>query len=132
MKITTSNRSCLLALFSLFCLPFALGSCGSNPKAAEPAVEDESGDVEYNRASRLPVIVGTAIEASTGSLLAGVSITGPNGEVATTDADGRFELRGLAGGNKYLIKATTEAGLKGENQLRSLTGGRLEVVIYLR
>ena len=113
-------------------LQVAFSACGSNPQAAEPLVEDSAGDLEYDRSGILPVVTGTVIEASTGRFLAGVQVEGPDGQKTNTNAEGYFELRGLRYGNKCIIRATSESGLKGENRLRSLQAGSLEVVIYVR
>ena len=125
-------NACLVVLFSVIGLQFAFSACGSSPKAAEPLVEDLTGDVEYDRSGAAPLVTGTVIEASTGNLLEGVTVKGPAGQTATTDAEGHFELRDLVAGSSCLIRASSASGLKGENQLRSLMAGALEVVIYLR
>lgn len=132
MKNDPYWQACMLVLSGLLGLLVAISACGSSPKAAEPLVEHSAGDLEYDRSGLLPVVTGTVIEASTGRFLAGVQVEGPDGQKTSTNAEGYFELRGLSYGNKCIIKATSESGLKGENRLRTLQAGLLEVVIYLR
>jgi len=133
MKSEAYGSACLLVILSLLGLQLGFSACGANPKAAEPVVEHDDGDVEYDRSGTEAVLLGTAIEASTGLLLSGVEILGPGGQRAVTDAEGRFELRGLEPGSQGVIRAEEAAlGLKGENRLRSLDRQILEVVIYLR
>lgn len=79
-----------------------------------------------------PVVTGTVLDARTGKPVAGATVRAPGGQTATTDARGRFVLRGLAAGTSGELVGTTEAGLAGKNLLRPLEGGPLEVVLYLR
>ena len=78
------------ALVGLCLIGFGAGgasSCGTNPEPAESSAATGAA------ASAAPtVIVGTAIEASTGLPLGGVTIEAPGGLVVETDEFGRFEL----------------------------------------
>jgi hypothetical protein len=109
-------------------LSLVLAACGSSP-----GIEGEDSDsVPLDYVGEAPVVVGTALEASTGKPVGGVQIEGPGGSKATTDAGGRFVLRGLAVGMEGDLRGTTESGLTGANRLRPLKAGRLEVVLFLR
>lgn len=118
MKLTIIGTALLIA------------ACGSGPEVE--GADAGTSAVAYDHSGEAPVVLGTAIEASTSQPLAGVRIEGPGGTQAISDADGRFVLRGLAVGMEGELKGTTEAGLKGVNRLRPLKGGQLEVVLFLR
>jgi hypothetical protein len=120
VRVATGTAALLLATL--------VAGCGTSPRASESGAAETTSA----RPGRGATVFGTAIEAATGLPLAGVRVEGPGGATATTDASGRFELRGLAPGAAGLLRATTEAGLGGENRLRPLDEGRLEVVIFLR
>ena len=79
-----------------------------------------------------PIVIGTAIDASTGKPLEGVLVRAPGGVEAKSDARGRFLLRDLALGAEGELVGTTKGGLEGRNVLRPLAPGPLEVVLYLR
>ena len=103
--------------------------CGTSVEArdAEPG-----GPAAPPRARGPARVVGTALEAATGRPIRGARIEGPGGVLAESDAEGRFELRGLELGAVGVLRATAPGGLEGENPLRALQTERLEVVIYLR
>ena len=104
------------------------GACRNSPET--PANEP------YGRAPGQsgpgPVVLGTAIDASTGKPLAGVRVRGPGGAETESDARGRFLLRDLPLGIEGDLVGTTAGGLEGRNALRPLAPGPLEVVLYLR
>ena len=122
------NLTCFLA--GALLLAGAL-ACGTSQKAGrdpEPAalLTQVSSD-------RGPAIVtGTTIEAASGTPLSGVLIEGPSGTQAYSDEKGRFELRGLSVGESGELIASNGEELRGKVRLRPLTGGELEVVLYLR
>jgi len=114
--------------FATALLTLVLAACGSSPDADGTA----SDPVSLDYVGEAPVVVGTALEASTGKPVAGVLVEGPGGTRATTDAGGRFVLRGLAVGMEGDLRGSTESGLTGSNRLRPLKAGQLEVVLFLR
>jgi hypothetical protein len=79
-----------------------------------------------------PLVTGTVVDARTGKPLAGATVRGPGGSEATSDARGRFVLRGIPRGTAGELVATTETGRTGRNRLRGLAGGPLEVVVHVR
>lgn len=79
-----------------------------------------------------PIVTGTVLEARTGRPVAGARVRGPGGVEATSDAQGRFVLRGLHLGASGELVGTSKAAGQGRNVLRELEGGPLEVVLYLR
>ena len=105
-------------------------ACGSSPEVEGAAKETSA--VAHDTSGAAPVVVGTAIEASSGEPLAGVRIEGPGGSQAVSDADGRFVLRGLVVGMEGELRGTAAGGLVGVNRLRPLKAGELEVVLFLR
>ena len=110
----------------------ALLGCGSNPKGEGSGAEESTPSSFEIAEEGAPLVMGTALEASTGTPLAGVLIEGPGGLRTETDQAGRFVLKGLQPGQQGEIRATGPDGLAGANRLRPLKGGQLEVVIYLR
>ncbi len=78
------------------------------------------------------VITGTTIDADTGIPVAGAYVEGPRGEVAVSDASGRFVLEGLPPGSEGLLQAQDSDGRTAANRLRPLREGILEVVLRLR
>ncbi len=118
----TRRRAALACVASLF------AACGTSPQAKEPEAEAHASVAAVGRAA----VVGTALDAATGKPIQGAVIVGFDAPSITTDAAGRFELRGLPVGAAGVVRATTEAGLVGENRIRPLNSGELEVVIYLR
>ncbi len=106
--------------------------CGSSPR--DPSQDGESAlhSAAFDGRADPAVIVGTVLEAATGKPISGARVQGPAGTQASTDSKGRFELAGLTAGMQGSIVAQSSTGLKGENRLRPLAPGRLEVVIYLR
>ena len=105
-------------------------SCGTSPDVEAAQAEQELSGLDYSQDA--PVVVGTAIEASTGRPLEGALIEGPGGVQTRTDAHGRFVWRGIPAGVEGKIRASTEGGLTAANRLRPLKGGELEVVLHLR
>lgn len=94
--------------------------------------ERETGSSEAVPAlSGAPAFVaGTVLDGSTGRPVGGARVTGPGGREAVSDACGRFELALVAGLAGPLL--AREGARSGENRLRPLEPGRLEVVIVLR
>ena len=76
------------------------------------------------------VVAGTVLDGATGRPVAGARVVGPGGREAVSDALGRFELDLVAGLAGPLV--AREGTRVGENRLRPLEPGRLEVVIHLR
>ncbi len=111
---------------------------GSGGAAAAPLVGDELPDgrpgptVEAVARVGEAVITGTAVDADTGSPVPGAYVRGPRGEVAVTDASGRFVLPGLPPGSEGLLEAQDAEGRVAANPLRPLREGILEVVLRLR
>jgi len=114
-----------LALVSLFLVL----ACQQPPPATGEDLLLPAGGAALGPA---PVVTGTVLDARTGKAVAGATVRAPDGQTATTDARGRFVLRGLAAGTSGELVGTTEAGLTGKNLLRPLEGGSLEVVLYVR
>jgi hypothetical protein len=83
------------------------------------------------RAGESAVVVGTVLDAATGTPLSGVRLEGPNGTSATSERDGRFELEGLHAGDRGELVARTDDGRRGSVTLRPLAKGRIEVVVHL-
>jgi len=63
--------------------------------------------------------------------VAGARVVAPDGTEATSGADGRFRLKGVAAGTAGELVATSGA-LRGTVRLRPVSGGRLEVVLHVR
>ena len=114
------TRAALLVLL-------ALGAC-HNPDGTRPS----GAAAAPLQGGPAPVVTGTVLDARTGKPIAGARVVGPGGLETKTDAQGHFVLRGLALGAEGELVGTTDAGLKGQNHLRALAGGPLEVVLYLR
>ena len=121
-----------LPLLLLSGLPVISGACGSSPEVEAGGGAERGTVPAFERASGPVVLVGTALEASTGLPLAGVLVEGPGGVQARSGPDGRFELSGLAPGAAGELRGTAEGGLVAVNRLRPLKPGRLEVVLRLR
>ncbi len=111
-------------------LLLALASC-RNSTAADVGLVPVFGRAP-RAAGPDPVVSGTALEARSGKPVAGATIRGPGGVETTSDASGRFVLRGLPAGASGELVGTTASGLSGKNRLQPLQGGVLEVVLYLR
>ena len=103
-------------------------ACGSSGASGEqpPPPSPVAADVLAGP----PVVMGTVIEASSGKPVEGAVVRAPDGTETTTDAEGRFRLKGLAHGTQGPLTATLGL-LRGTVQLRPLEGGRLEVVLHL-
>ncbi len=106
--------------------------CGSSPRNQGQDQESALHSAAFDEHAGPAVVVGTVLEAATGKPISGARIQGPGGTQALTDSKGRFELAGLKAGMQGRIVAQSSAGLTGENRLRPLAPGQLEVVIYLR
>ncbi len=114
-----------------FWIGIAIGGVGcESPRCATP---EPPPNVLSTAALRgIPaVVVGTVLEAATGKPVRGAVVSGPGGSQAVSDERGRFELAGLFAGMQGTLVAR-EGRLAGENRLRPLEAGRLEVVIFLR
>jgi hypothetical protein len=113
----------------MLALVLALGSCSGEPASHRAAAAQ--GGTEPARTE--PVVVrGTTLDALSGEPLAGVEVTLPNGERASSDAAGRFEFAGLPEGLSGPLRALAADGATAENPLRPLVPGVLEVVLRLR
>jgi hypothetical protein len=122
------------ALFALV----ALGAAGALGALAPACGTGENGRAGHGvgHAGALqpgaPVsVTGTALDARTGKVLAGVRIEGPRGVRAVSGKDGRFELVGLREGDEGLVRASLEDGRQGSVTLRPLSSERLEIVLRL-
>jgi hypothetical protein len=105
----------------------AIAGCASTESAAAPAASARASLVRFGEPA---VVAGTVVDGATGRLVGGASVVGPGGRETKSDERGRFEL-GLDVGLEGPLVA--RAGkLVGENRLRPLEPGRLEVVILLR
>jgi hypothetical protein len=79
------------------------------------------------------IVTGTTLDAATGQPLEGVVVTGPGGVSATSDAAGRFVLKGLPeGASGELHARSRDGGQTAVNVLQALRNERLEVVLHLR
>ena len=118
---------------SLLCLTaLVLAACGasgessrssmSSTPAGRPTTEPVLGEVEVR---------GTALDARTGDLLAGVRIAGPGDSRAVSDRHGRFELHGLRVGDRGEVRGTLQDGRADSVTLRPLTEARIELVLRL-
>jgi hypothetical protein len=94
-------------------------ACGSN------------GSSDGRKADKSARIVGTVVDAATGSPVADVKVEGPNESSARTDSNGRFELKNLEVGASGEVKARLDDGRKGSVALRPLASGRLEIVLHV-
>lgn len=106
----TRARTVSALLLALFCAC----ACG---KTSRPGAEAR--------------IVGTVIDASTGTPVAGVRVEGPHGTSAVSGDDGRFEIRGLREGDRGEVVAQSDDGRRGGVSLLPLAAGRREVVVHL-
>lgn len=133
-----TTRSALLLLVASAALPAA--GCGSSQvdpeRGARASRDPGASPVGYAvgalEASAPASLRGTVVDAATGEPLAGARLEGPSGASAVSDADGRFELRGIAPGTSGQLVATMPDGRHGSNRLRSLRSGALEVVVFVR
>jgi hypothetical protein len=108
----------------------ALTACTNpSPAAGDELLLPESAQAPSGPS---PLVTGTVLDARTGKPVSGATVRAPDGQEATTDAQGRFVLRGLPLGTSGELVGTTEAGLSGKNRLLPLEGGPLEVVLYVR
>ncbi len=103
----------------------ACGTDGTERAASSPGGASAEG-------ARAATISGTVVDAATGEPVAGVTVRGPGGAAASTDARGRFTLSGLPVGAEGELIAEAEDGARAENRLRPLRAGVLEVVVHLR
>jgi hypothetical protein len=111
----------------------AAGFLASAAACQNPGAEPDAALVqETYRPGAPPLVTGTVVDARTGKPLAGATVRAPGGLEATSDARGRFMLRGLPRGTSGELVATTASGRTGKNRLRSLAGGVLEVVVHVR
>ncbi len=85
-----------------------------------------------NRPGPAAIVVGTVLDAATGSAVADVRLEGPQGARALSGPDGRFEMGGLRAGDVGEIVARAGDGRGGSVTLQPLPAGRLEVVVHLR
>ena len=110
----------------------ALAACGSSKAGSDEYAKKPITASTPSVPGAPAVVVGTTLEADTGEPLAGVLVLGPNGTQAHSNDAGRFELRGIPLGTEGILTARTPDGREGVIRLRPLTGGALEVVLYLR
>jgi hypothetical protein len=76
-------------------------------------------------------VVGTTLDGSTGDVLVGVLVEGPDGQRAVSNLAGRFELSGLNTGDSGHFKASRGEHYHGALDLGPLQAGSLEVVFHL-
>lgn len=123
---------------SLAVLLGVLCACGSSrsrdgQRMADADPAGPAAATQARSATRGQALVrGTTIEAASGRPLAGVLVEGPGAARATSDRQGRFELRGLPVGVGGELVATAPDGRTGRNVLRQLRAGALEVVVFVR
>lgn len=111
-------------------LALALGACCLAPAACG----DAGGGGAPGRGSSAQsaaLVTGTALDAASGELLAGVRIEGPRGTRAVSGPKGRFTLEGLVAGDAGEVVGRLDDGRTGRLRLRPLGPGRLEVVLRL-
>lgn len=95
-------------------------SIGTSPDG--PPTTRQVGEVEVR---------GTALDARTGELLAGVRITGPGESRAVSDRHGRFVLHGLHEGDAGEVRGTLQDGRVDSVVLQPLAKVRIELVLRL-
>jgi hypothetical protein len=109
-----------------------LTSCGASGESSRssmsptpdgrPATEPVPGEVEVR---------GTALDARTGDLLAGVRVAGPEGTRAVSDRHGRFKLHGLREGDSGEVRGTLQDGRTDSVMLQPLSKARIDLVLRL-
>lgn len=110
-----------------------LAACGSSGSRANAGDGGSAPSIGQPAPGAPASVVGTALDATTGKALAKVRIEAPGGQTATSDKDGRFELKGLAAGTSGTLRATLADGRSAQVSLRPLAAGStLEVVLHLR
>lgn len=126
-----SNKIAAVAL--LVCVGLVV-SCGSRVRKGGDGrgLDQNDAQLQEDARTKAPVVFGTVVEAASGRALAGVEVKGPGGHRTWSDTEGRFRLEGFQVGVSGTLEASSASGLVGENRLRPLTGGELEVVIRLR
>lgn len=122
MRLLRRPDLLLAAALLAGCVGSGRAPSGGSVPASAPAPRIQAGP---------PVVTGTVIEASSHAPVAGATVVGPTGLQTTTDAQGRFRLKGLPAGAGGDLTASS-GGLEGVVRLRPLSGGRLEVVLYLQ
>jgi hypothetical protein len=108
-------------------LSVALTGCAGTGARAAPATAERAPTAAFLGPA---VVVGTVVDGATGRPVQGASVAGPGGRETVSDARGRFELDLAVGLEGPLVARAGK--LVGENRLRPLEAGRLEVVILLR
>ncbi|MEM7309257.1 MAG: hypothetical protein AAF682_21410 [Planctomycetota bacterium] len=106
-----------------------LGACA--PRQDDIAVPVDASALPVDVQAGPPIVLGTVLDAGSGLPVSGARVSGPDGSETLTDADGRFELRGMPHGTQGPLEAIY-GELSGSIRLRPLLGGRLEVVLHLR
>lgn len=104
---------------ALLVLSVLFASCGTN------------GSHDGHPADTSARIVGTVVDAATGTPVANVKVEGPNDRSTRSDSQGRFEFKDLEVGTRGEVKAALDDGRKGSVALRPLASGSLEIVLHL-
>jgi hypothetical protein len=118
------TRAALLALGLLVLAP----ACGASGENGRPRGAPEQDAERRGAPAR---VTGTALDARTGVVLAGVRVEGPHGARAVSGRDGRFELLGLRQGDGGEVVGRLDDGRQGRVTLRPLSAERLEIVLRL-
>jgi len=77
------------------------------------------------------VVFGTVFDLKTGDPASGVEVEAPGGKSTRTDAQGRFQLAGLAVGTQGEVIARAEGGREARLLLPALGNERREIVLHL-
>jgi hypothetical protein len=77
------------------------------------------------------IVVGTVIDLATGEPAAGVEIAVPGARRVRSDAEGRFEARGVPVGTAGEVRARAEDGREALVRLLPLANERREIVLHL-
>ncbi|MBI5363753.1 MAG: carboxypeptidase regulatory-like domain-containing protein [Planctomycetes bacterium] len=101
------------------------------PACAGDGRESVSENASTTAANGPARVAGTLLDAATGAPAPDVTVTGPHGRTARSDARGRFALDGLRVGDEGEVTARAGDGRSASVHLRPLKSGTLEVVLHL-
>jgi hypothetical protein len=119
-------------------LALALAACGTAAESSRSALRPPSGGASGASGGAATEarpgeveVRGTALDARTGALLAGVRVEGPGGVQAVSDRNGRFVLHGILPGTVGEVRGSLQDGRQDAVTLRARSGGRVDVVLRL-
>ena len=122
-----TRRSGAVALGILALIGCSLPTC--NPPADSTTVGGSSSGAHPPRGTA--VVFGTVIDLKSGDPIADVEVSLSGVRATRTDAQGRFEISGLAAGTRGDVRARSADGREGAVPLLTLGNERREIVVHL-